>query len=1028
MSSKPDLPLDPTPGAFPTSPEPESPVHVDPQLTLAQAVYKRRAEYTVKRKIRIKVGTWNVASLNGTEKDIKGWFVDGKGISERLSGVTLHDEGGTDDDGGKPIESVEHQEEREGNKYRSIPKSKASSTLPKNDPGTVIGGDEVGLYVLGLQEIVDISSPTETFKSYTDTGQTRKWKQAMAEALPPGYHRVAEQQLLGLFIVVYASPQFLPEISNVSVSSVGTGLFGYMANKGSVSVRIVLGETTRLVFINCHLSAGTEKSSLERRNWDAAQILSKTKFEPVDDGVQPKKNKPEMIGDEDFAFWLGDLNYRLEGIPDEDVRRLLMLHTRGEYGQGRASEPKIAQEISGKSPKAAVSEVRNRHEFPGEDEAISQVSSRSNDDSASRVSSEFSIHNNHIDLDSASTDHIDPSVDPTSLKATLDSLLSHDQLHQQIRSHRCFHQGWREGDIHFLPTYKYDVGSVGLFDTSEKKRGPSFCDRILFRSRQDRLEYEKMSAEQSAAKVKETQMEIQGVMEAARDESVLFDYDPENDGAEAEEGENDSQALEERPLTRELNYLHLEEYTSHQRVLSSDHKPITALYDVDYFSYDPESRARIRHQIAREFDQAENEGRPVVTIVQSRSLDSPYPADLSPGDHSIDFGNVRYRLPASCSLTVANIGPVAAVLGFVDRPSETPAHHSGVAPEWLAISFDRQSDNQNANPHALHEYTVQPGDAINIELTIFVSNITHVRQLNRRQQSLDENLVLRVQSGRDHFIPIHGNWQQSAFGRSIPELTRLPTSCVRQLQHYVWIDDPAKPAPRSAPAEFVRLTNDLSTTVAGAIEQGCDKLKASPNWISQPGWPFLGQTERPASTNEALQVHARELFDTGADLAADWAHGEDAFVRAEAIATLLVEFVDQLYDGVVPPHVTTELDTGIIQRYRNRKPEDVEEAQGYVLEVMSQCPANSTCFTFIVFMLADIARQVAAGARETTFKTPAGIGGEALRQLTEGVYAQYFAEHLFRLPPGMSEKDRKASIARMRIVMELFQGASDNDV
>lgn len=1028
MSSKPDPPVDPAPGAFPTSPEPESPVHVDPQLTLAQAVYKRRAEYTVKRKIRIKVGTWNVASLKGTEKDIKGWFVDGKGVSERLSGVTLHDEGRTDEDGGKPIESVEHQEERGGNRYRSVPTSKKHSTIPRNDPGAVSGGDEIGLYVLGLQEIVDISSPTETLRPFKDAGPTRKWKQAMAEALPPGYHRVAEQQLLGLFIVVYASPKTLPEISCVSVSSVGTGLLGYMANKGSVSVRIVLGETTRLVFINCHLSAGTEKSSLERRNWDVAQILGKTKFEPVDDGIHPQNHKPEMIGDEDFAFWLGDLNYRLEGIPEEDVRRLLMLHTQGEYGKGRASEPKLAQEVNATSPRVAVSEVRNRHDFSGEDEAISQSSSRSNDDSISRLSPEFSAHNDHADPGSASIDHIDPSVDPTSLKATLDSLLSHDQLHQQIRSHRCFHQGWREGDIHFLPTYKYDVGSVGLFDTSEKKRGPSFCDRILFRSRQDRLEYEKMSAEQSAAKVKETQMEIQGVMEAARDENILFDYDPENDGAEEEEAETGSHVAEDKPLTRELNRLHLEEYTSHQRVLSSDHKPITALYDIDYFSYDPESRARIRRQIAREFDQAENEGRPVITIVQSRSLDSPYPADLSPGDHSVNFGNVRYRLPASCSLTVANTGPVAAVLGFIDRPTETPANHSGVAPEWLAISFDCESNNQNANPHALREYTVQPGDAINIELTLFVTNIRHVRLLNHRLQSLDENLVLRVQNGRDHFIPIHGNWQQSAFGRSIPELTRLPTSSVRQLQYYVWDDDPTKPAPRSAPTEFVRLTNDLSTTVAEAIEQGCDKLKSRPSWISQPGWPFLGQTERPASTNEALQVHARELFDTGADLAADWAHEEDAFVRAEAIATLLVEFVDQLEDGVVPVQVTADLETGIIYRYRNRKPEDVEEAQGWVQETMSQCPANSTCFTFIVFMLADIARQVADGARETTFLTPAGIGGEALRQLTEGVYAQYFAEHLFRLPAGISEKDKKTVVGRMRIVMELFQGASDNDV
>lgn len=79
----------------------------------------------------------------------------------------------------------------------------------------------------------------------------------------------------------------------------------------------------------------------------------------------------------------------------------------------------------------------------------------------------------------------DPYEDPTSLQATLDSILPHDQLYRLMRSKRALHEGWREAPIAFLPTYKYDIGTVGLFDSSEKKRAPSWCDRVLYRTRRD---------------------------------------------------------------------------------------------------------------------------------------------------------------------------------------------------------------------------------------------------------------------------------------------------------------------------------------------------------------------------------------------------------------------------------------------------------------------------------------------------------------------------------------------------------------
>ena len=77
-----------------------------------------------------------------------------------------------------------------------------------------------------------------------------------------------------------------------------------------------------------------------------------------------------------------------------------------------------------------------------------------------------------ITSETYSTDEeLDSAADPASLQTTIDSLMPHDELHMQMRTKKAFHEGWQEAPVTFLPTYKYDIGSVGVFDSSEKKRG-----------------------------------------------------------------------------------------------------------------------------------------------------------------------------------------------------------------------------------------------------------------------------------------------------------------------------------------------------------------------------------------------------------------------------------------------------------------------------------------------------------------------------------------------------------------------------
>jgi phosphatidylinositol-bisphosphatase len=203
------------PGAYPPS-DGLSPAPFSTQQSLARAVFDRRAEFTRPKTIRIKVGTWNVASKKGTEKDIGGWFVKGQGVEERLAGLDI---------------SAEAQDARESVGDQEARQTRRHTTIPRHDAGSLPGGKQIGLYVLGLQEVIDVTSKTEALRPYTDPSTANKFKDSISAALPPGYSLVAEQQLIGLLLLIYASPIVAPDVKSVSTTSVGTGLMGYMGNK-----------------------------------------------------------------------------------------------------------------------------------------------------------------------------------------------------------------------------------------------------------------------------------------------------------------------------------------------------------------------------------------------------------------------------------------------------------------------------------------------------------------------------------------------------------------------------------------------------------------------------------------------------------------------------------------------------------------------------------------------------------------------------------------------------------------------------
>ncbi|KAL9625355.1 MAG: hypothetical protein Q9160_000418 [Pyrenula sp. 1 TL-2023] len=967
QTAKPPSSTQDTPGAFPVEPFPQQESPVTGPQSISQAVKARRSEYITKKQVRIKVGTWNVASIHGTEKDLQGWFIEGlgaHGLSESTADLSLQVHNSTrpekENQRLAAIEPVEQQEARRARK---------KITLPRNDVSAVPGGAEIGLYVLGLQELIDVSSASEALKLFTDPGPANKWKDAMNKGLPKGYIKVAEQQLVGLLLLVYASPEIAPTVSSVSSTSVGTGFMGYVGNKGGVAIRMVLGETTRMAFVNCHLAAGSDSTSLTRRNWDCSQIASRVKFEPITDSTGVQEEFGDKIGDEDFAFWFGDLNYRLEVMPGEDVRRLLLLHTRNEYDLNNKSKRKIDTELG--YVNAPIDEPKSP--------AVSQHSEQESE---------------------TSSINLDPEDDPASLYTTLQSLLPHDQLRKQMKQQKAFHDGWREGDINFLPTYKYDIGSVGMFDSGEKRRGPSWCDRILYRTRRDLLEYNKRFLEEEEARRKDKDMEVRGI-DSPEDNDVLFDYDPNTDGNadEYDYDENDDNNTESSPALVETrngfeDSVVLDQYTSHQRVLSSDHKPLDAVFTLTYDSVDAELRARVHQEVARELDKAENEGRPGLTIVidQHKELDvverkeaidssekpSDNPVQAEEDVNSLNFGKLRFNIPKRRTITVANTGGVPASWYFADRSAvegeAVDVTKAGVTPSWIDLKIEKQSDNENTNQGALRQYTLQPGETANIEVTATVKDLDLVRGLNEGKLWLEDVLLLRVVNGRDHFLPASGEWMPTCFGRSLEELTtilegvRPSQSSSDTLPSPIGRNTTAEQPRLSAPRELFTLTEAIQDLIERAIAE--QSMISSSDDVPPPwspdsvysGWPFdtTSFESRYSTRLPEIESLIRESLDTAHSITDSFPPDTSSIQRLEALCSTMMYFLHSLYDGIINPTLWSQIETQLTSLEKSQpKGPQPEDVQSTVQEILSQRPVASVCWTFIVFMLKKVLGEIA---------------------------------------------------------------------
>jgi phosphatidylinositol-bisphosphatase len=258
------------------------------------------------------------------------------------------------------------------------------------------------IYAIGFQEAVDLSTNNVVFSDAKSNDRSQYWNQELHDFLSKSgrkYEIVESISLVGILLYVFAADEIRKEIQDIRKSSAGTGMMGVMGNKGGVSVRFNLFDSS-ICFVNSHLSSGASKNDM--RQLDFENINEKCMFlgnpNQISDTSCPwRRNaksyeEDKLIEDHSHVFWIGDLNYRMVANTQEEVFDLT---------------------------------------FAGD----------------------------------------------------IKTLLTRDMLNMEKNEKKTVFQGYNEGEITFLPTYKFTPGTNNYENRPDKKiRAPAFCDRVLWKT------------------------------------------------------------------------------------------------------------------------------------------------------------------------------------------------------------------------------------------------------------------------------------------------------------------------------------------------------------------------------------------------------------------------------------------------------------------------------------------------------------------------------------------------------------------
>lgn len=203
-------------------------------------------------------------------------------------------------------------------------------------------------------------------------------------------------------------------------------------------------------------------------------------------------------------------------------------------------------------------------------------------------------------------------------------------------------------------------------------------------------------------------------------------------------------------------------------------------------------------------------------------------------------------------------------------------------------------------------------------------------------------------------------------------------------------------------------------------------------WEKDVGWPFRGWVSEEKQ-RAMLKETVREALDSDQPFSETFPPEIDSLQRLEAVAETLVQFLKSLEDGVVTEALWLELEKSQLEREKARKTLSDEDEKMWILDTLSTAPAHSVSFTFVTFMLARVANEIAppnlppSESGQAEAEGVQGLVARTRRPEVDAAYAGIFADATIRLPTALRGKERRVSEMRSKHVVEVFLKARLDD-